>query len=124
MTTTLSITDGAPRTVTLTCGAEARIPSAMDYRIVSAVSAAVEEADSIDSAVLLAYCCLHATRREVKKLWQAARKPQALYDDMVVWMAGMDTDALSAAINEISSYDSELSELAGSADDDGKKKTG
>ena len=122
----LSITDGAPRTIELACGGRARIPSAMDYRIVAATREAVPEFDDIDGGVMLLYCALHATDKEIRKLWRDARSPRKLYESVQVWMAGVSADELASGLEEIQAYDDELSELAGDDDEggDGKKKIG
>ena len=125
--TPLSLTDGAPRVVTLACGPEVRIPAAMDFRIVANVAAAMgERMDSVDASVLMLYCALHTTKADIRRLWEAARNPPALYDAVMLWMAGMQADVLIAAVNELGAFSGELE----SDDDDeaeadtGKKKTG
>lgn len=119
----LSITDGAPKTIEV-CGQKARIPAAMDYRI----EARIEEAckvDEVDQAVIMLYTCLHATKSQIAKLWKAARDPKKLWDDIGVWQAGVPVDALSDAINELMSYQDELTDEGDDEPENpGKKKTG
>jgi hypothetical protein len=126
--TPLSITDGAPRVVTMDCGVEVRIPAALDYRIGAAVGNAIgDEFDDIDAAVLMLYSCMHTTPKQVRQMWQKARKPQALYETIQVWMAGQEAGALMAALNELQTYTAELATLQDDDDgkpDTGKKKTG
>lgn len=127
--TPLSLTDGAPRVVTLECGVTVRIPAAMDFRIVANVAEAMGDGmDAVDSSVLMLYCAMHTTRADIRRLWEAARKPKALYDAVMVWMAAMDAAPLIAAMNELSAFSRELDADAGDDDegdeDTGKKKTG
>ena len=130
--THLSITDGAPPVVELECGVSVRIPAAMDYRILAAVEAACgDDIDNIDVSVIMLYCALHITRRDIGKLWKAARQPKRLYDDVMLWLAGQEASTVIEAANEIAGFQAELAELQddGGSDYEGgdsgaKKKTG
>jgi hypothetical protein len=126
--TPLSLTDGAPRVVTLNCGVTVRIPAAMDFRIVANVADAMGDGmDAVDNSVLMLYCAMHTTRADIRRLWEAARKPKALYDAVMLWMAAMDAAPLIAAMNELSAFSRELeadSDGDDTDEDTGKKKTG
>lgn len=121
----LSITDGAPHTVEV-CGMPCRLPAAMDYRIAARIEEACE-IDEVDQAVCLLYCCLHADKKQIGKLWAAARDPKKLWNAIGVWQAGVPVDALSNAINELMGMVDDGEDGAEGDEDEpetGKKKTG
>jgi len=121
----LSITDGAPRIIKV-CGQDARIPAAMDYRIMAKVAEQVPDVDETDQAVIMLYCCLHATKPQIGNLWRLARDPTKLMKAVEVWQAKVPADNLADAINELMSYSAELDDEDGDDEEasPGKKKTG
>lgn len=121
----LSIADGAPRAVTLECGAKARLFSAMDYRIIERIHNDVKGVDEIDEGMCLLYCACHTTPKQIGKLWKLARNPKKLYDTVIQWTARTDVTTLTDAIEELGELSSpEYEEDNGESDGaGGKKKT-
>lgn len=129
----LSISDGAPRTIELIPGVNARMPSAMDYRVLAALDAHVggKGLDDWDTMVSLLYCILHTTRAELSKLWHAAREPGKLSETIALWQAKLSPAVLTQATDAIRKMDESLQAEIELDDDarnlpsnDGKKKTG
>lgn len=124
----VSITDGAPRTVNVN-GAECRIPSAMDYRIVARCQDAGVLDDEFDQACLMLYCALHTSRKQIGQLWELARKPKALAEKLLIWQASQTATNLAETVNALMEYDQELGAEASfdsgeHGESDAKKKTG
>jgi len=125
--TPVSITDGAPSVIDCH-GAACRIPSGMDYRIISRVVESGELTDEWDQAVLMLYCAMHTSPKQIKQLWQEARNPKKIAEKVIMWQATQNAESLTATINELLEYDKELSDETDDGEDpgesNGKKKTG
>jgi len=124
----LSVAEGAPETIEV-AGAKCRIPGNMDIRIANLCDDKCQ-IDEEDYPVIVLYCCLHTTKKDILKLWQQARKsPEKLWESIIYWQAKVPVAKMTQGLQEITDHLNELHEEQElDADEDSgdasKKKTG
>jgi hypothetical protein len=51
---------------------------------------------------------VHTTPKDIAKLWKLSQKPAKLYEQCIVWQAGLDVDKISSACEELEEFETEL----------------